>query len=38
MRQLIAIYLAIWRIRLARLCFRAGSKFAMLGQRLMDRR
>jgi hypothetical protein len=37
-RQLVAIYVAIWRIQLARVCFRLGSKFAMLGQRLMDRR
>jgi hypothetical protein len=30
------IYLAIWRIQLARLCFRVSSKLAMLGQWLLD--
>jgi hypothetical protein len=34
MKQLAAIYLAIWRIRLARLCYRIGRFFADLGQRI----
>jgi len=32
--RLIQIYVAIWRHRLARYCFRAGRFFADLGQRM----
>ena len=34
MMQLIAIYVAIWRHRLARYCFRTARFFADLGTRL----
>ena len=32
--RLIQIYTAIWRLRLARYCLRAGTLFAYLGERL----
>jgi hypothetical protein len=32
--QLVRIVIAIWRLRLARWCFRAGRFFADLGQRI----